>query len=71
MKRTDLASLSFEDIQNWFVAQGEKAFRGRQVYQWIHKRLATSFDQMSDVSKKLRLQLSQIACIGSVAILEE
>ena len=36
---------------------GEKAFRGKQIYEWLHVRLADSFDEMTNLSKALREKL--------------
>ncbi len=43
---------------------GERSFRAGQVYRWIHQRGATSFDEMSDLSKGLRQRLSEQATLG-------
>ena len=34
-----------------------KAFRGKQIYEWLHVRLADSFDEMTNLSKALREKL--------------
>lgn len=61
-ERVDLASLSVEALTD-FVTQslGEKAFRAKQLFRWIHQRGATSFDEMTDLSKPLRAQLAERA----------
>jgi len=58
--RVDLASLSYEALTN-FVTQdlGEKPFRAKQLFRWIHQRGARTFDEMTDLSKPLRAQLAQ------------
>jgi len=50
---------------------GEKPFRARQVLQWIHQRNASRFDEMTDLSKKLRAQLSEVASIELPSVLSE
>lgn len=40
-------------------AIGEKSFRSRQIYEWLHVRLADSFEEMTNLSKKLREQLDE------------
>jgi 23S rRNA (adenine2503-C2)-methyltransferase len=64
---TDLASLSFDDLSK-FVADtlGEKPFRARQIFNWIHQRGVIDFAQMTDLSKMLREKLAQRASIGAV-----
>jgi 23S rRNA (adenine2503-C2)-methyltransferase len=48
-------------LEQFFVARGEKPFRARQVMQWIHQRGVLDFDEMTDLSKKLREQLREEA----------
>lgn len=65
--RVDIASLSFEGLNDFVTkALGEKAFRAKQLYRWIHQRGAQSFDEMTDLSKGLRAQLVEKAEIVTV-----
>ncbi len=50
-------------LVDFFAGLGEKPFRARQVLQWIHQRSTESFDDMTDLSKDLRVQLGKIASI--------
>jgi 23S rRNA (adenine2503-C2)-methyltransferase len=63
-KRVDVASLSLEALTR-FVTEtlGERAFRAPQIYRWLHQRGATSFDEMTDLSKALREKLKAVADI--------
>ena len=58
-KRVDIKSMTLEELQNRFVELGEKAFRARQVYQWMHEKLASGYDEMSNLSKDLRQKLQR------------
>jgi 23S rRNA (adenine2503-C2)-methyltransferase len=62
----DIASLSFEGLTEFVAAQGEKAFRAKQLYRWLHQRGATSFDEMTDLSKDFRAKLKLVAQIVTV-----
>lgn len=55
---TDIKSLTMEEMTDLLREMGEPAFRGRQVFTWLHKG-ATSFDEMSNLSKGLREKLTQ------------
>lgn len=55
----DLKSLNQKELENLFVALGEKPFRARQVYHWMHVRHAASFDEMSNISKSLKEKLKE------------
>ena len=52
--RVDIKSLSFEELKEELAARGEKAFRATQMYEWMHVKLARSFEEMTNLSKSLR-----------------
>lgn len=54
---TDIKSMTQEEITDALKAMGESAFRGRQVFSWLHKG-ARSFEEMSNLSKPLREKLA-------------
>ena len=49
----DLKSQTLEEMTATLKAMGEPAFRGKQVFTWLHKGV-TSFDEMTNLSKSLR-----------------
>ena len=59
---TDIKSMTLEELTAWFRDQGEPAFRAKQVFRWLY-RGATSFDEMSDLSKALRQKLEDTCFI--------
>jgi 23S rRNA (adenine2503-C2)-methyltransferase len=66
--KTDIRSLSLEALQQHFTAIGEKAFRAKQVYEWLWKKSCFSFDDMSNISKELRSKLEAQFTINNVVI---
>ena len=52
----DLKSMTQEEITRFLRDLGEPAFRGKQVFTWLHKGVR-SFDEMSNLSKALREKL--------------
>jgi 23S rRNA (adenine2503-C2)-methyltransferase len=50
---------------------GEKAFRAKQLYRWIHQKGASDFAQMSDLAKSLREKLVNIAHLSPLKVLTE
>lgn len=50
----DIKSLTLQELRTELTAMGEKAFRAGQMYDWMHKRLAESFDEMTNLSQSLR-----------------
>ncbi len=55
---TDIKSLTLEEITALLKEMGEPAFRGKQVFTWLHKGVK-SFDEMTNLSKALRAKLEQ------------
>ena len=61
--------MDHEELKAFFVSIGEKPFRAKQVYQWMHEKQADGFDEMSNLSKNLREKLSEICeytCLENV-----
>ena len=58
MTMTDIKSMTQEEITNALRAMGEPAFRGKQVFSWLHKG-ATDFAEMNNLSKPLREKLGK------------
>ena len=55
--------MSIPELTAWFESIGEKKFRGAQVFQWLYKYGAETFDDMTDLSKNLRTTLNDAAVI--------
>ena len=51
MEKKDIRAYTYEQLQEELSGIGEKAFRGKQIYEWLHVRLADSFDEMTNLSK--------------------
>ncbi|MBM4387409.1 MAG: hypothetical protein FJ088_06685, partial [Deltaproteobacteria bacterium] len=54
-----ILSLSEEELVEALVSMGEKPFRGRQIFQWLHKKHVFDFDLMTDISTVLRPRLKE------------
>jgi 23S rRNA (adenine2503-C2)-methyltransferase len=59
--RKDLKALSASEMEAWIAEEGFEPYRGRQVRQWIFKRLARSVDEMKNLPKALRAFLNEQA----------
>ncbi|MEO1049082.1 MAG: 23S rRNA (adenine(2503)-C(2))-methyltransferase RlmN [Bacteroidota bacterium] len=66
--REDIRKLDVESIKRFFVEQGEKPFRAKQVYEWLWKKSAKDFDQMTNISLKTRELLKQHFVINHIAV---
>lgn len=56
-EKKDIRSLTKEQLQDFFVSKGEKAFRGKQVYEWLWSKSVHDFSDMTNVSKEIREML--------------
>ena len=55
----DIKSLNKDELTSELVGKGLPKFRAGQVYDWLHKKLCTSFDQMTNLSVDLREKLKE------------
>jgi len=59
--KINLLDLNRADMEAFFLARGEKAFRATQVLKWLHQYGVTSFDEMTNLGKALRAKLAEHA----------
>lgn len=66
MEKIDIKSLSYDELEKLITEQGIQKFRTGQIYEWLHKKLVTKFDEMTNLSLDLRNKLSDrfyiVAC---------
>ena len=70
MDKKDIRSYDFEELKREMEVIGEKAFRAKQIYEWLHVKLVDSFEEMTNLSKNLRDKLDQAYRIPMVRMLE-
>lgn len=66
--KKDIRAYSLGELEAFFVEQGEKAFRGRQVYQWLWNKGVHHFDEMTNLSKSTRAFLDTHFTINHIAV---
>ncbi len=54
MKKTDIKSLPMDELELWVAEQGEPKYRAKQLYQWMHQKLAADPDEMTNIPAALR-----------------
>ena len=67
-EKKDIRALSKEQLRDFFVKNGDKAFRGNQIYEWLWSKSAHSFDSMTNVSKETRAMLEANFVINHVKV---
>ncbi len=68
IEKKDIRSLSKEQLRNFFVANGDQAFRGNQVYEWLWSKGAHTFEDMSNVAKTTRKMLKDNFVINHIKV---
>lgn len=66
--KKDIRALTKEQLRNFFVEQGDKAFRGNQVYEWLWQKSAHDFDAMTNISKETRKMLEDNFVINHIRV---
>ena len=66
--KKDIRALSKEQLREFFVTNGDKAFRGNQIYEWLWSKSAHSFDNMTNISKETRTILEANFVINHVKV---
>ncbi len=66
--KRDIRQLSLEEIQEFFVSIGDKAFRAKQVYEWLWKKSVKDFDQMTNISLSTRELLKEKFSINHIKV---
>lgn len=58
-EKTDIKSMDLHQLQAYVDQLGEKKFRAKQLYQWMHQKLAVEFGEMTNLSKTFRDTLEE------------
>lgn len=56
---TDIKSMNKEELKDLMVQVGEKPFRAKQIYSWLHEHLVTSYEEMGNIPGKLKEKLKE------------
>lgn len=70
-KRRNIFGLGLEALEKFAVENGEKSFRGQQMFQWMYQKRLTGFDGMSNLNRALREKLAGLAEIRLPKIVKE
>ncbi len=55
----DILSMTYDELSQAFSAEGIQGFRSKQVYEWLHRHLVLSYDEMTNLPKQLRETLKE------------
>ena len=68
IKKKDIRALTKEQLRDFFVKEGDKAFRGNQVYEWLWQKSAHTFSDMTSISKETRQMLEDNFVINHIKV---
>ena len=66
--KQDIRALEIDQLSTFFTEHGEKSFRAKQVYDWLWKKSARSFDEMTNLSLGTRALIKEHFVINSISI---
>lgn len=66
-EKTDIKSMDLDELTQFLTDHGEKKFRAKQIYEWIHIKQAYDFSEMTNLSIKLREWLESTCKITALA----
>jgi 23S rRNA (adenine2503-C2)-methyltransferase len=67
-ERVDIRSLDLKGLETFVESLGQPSYRAKQLYKWIHQAGVRSFDEMTNISKVFREQLSERAHVTALNI---
>ena len=67
-KKKDIRALTKEQLRQFFVENGDKAFRGNQVYDWLWSKSLHTFEDMTNISKETRQMLEDNFVINHIKV---
>ena len=67
-KKKDIRSLTKEQLRDFFVKNGDKAFRGNQVYEWLWNKSLHTFEDMTNISLETRTMLQENFVINHIEV---
>jgi 23S rRNA (adenine2503-C2)-methyltransferase len=71
MDKRDIKSMNFEEVKVVMEELGEKTFRAKQIYEWMHVKLVNTFEEMTNLSKDLRDKLANNFELTSLCVVDK
>ena len=68
--KIDIKSLSLNELKEQMKLLGEKPFRAKQIYEWLHIKLVRSFDEMTNLSKDTRQKLEENFMLTNLQVVD-
>ena len=65
MTKADLKNYSLQELESFIAGRGKERYRARQIFKWLYQKDATTFAEMSNLSRDFRNELESSASISS------
>jgi 23S rRNA (adenine2503-C2)-methyltransferase len=66
MQKIDIKNFTLQQLESYIAGLGKERFRAKQIFKWLYQMDATSFAEMTNVSKEFRAHLEETACISNL-----
>ncbi|MEL5900479.1 23S rRNA (adenine(2503)-C(2))-methyltransferase RlmN, partial [Clostridium sporogenes] len=67
----NILDLTLEELEEWLISKEEKAFRAKQIFNWIYDKLIFDFNNMKNIPEKTKNVLSDNFYIGVPKVVEK
>ncbi|MFR3359520.1 MAG: hypothetical protein ACLTSD_08790 [Eubacterium sp.] len=71
MEKKDLRSLTIEEMTELAESMGQKTFRGKQLFEWIHKKQVENLEEISNLPKAFLEPLQENYMVSGVALVKK
>jgi len=66
--KTNIRALSLDEIKSFFIEKGEKGYRAKQVWEWLWRKSARSFDEMTNLPVEMRSMLMENFALNAITL---
>lgn len=66
-----LSKMNLQELEDFCLSLGESRFRARQIYNWVYLKSVKSIEDMTDLSKKFREKLSELAIVSDIKVVKK
>lgn len=70
-EKIDIKSLTLNELEQLLESLGEKPFRGKQIFDWLHNKLVDRYEEMSNIPKNLIDKLEEITELVTLEVVDK
>ena len=71
MEKKDVKSMTLDELKSYMKEIGEKEFRGKQIYEWMHKKLCASYEEMLNIPVSLKEKCKEQAVLTTLELVTQ